>query len=504
MLSLLRRLTPCAVAAATVAAIAPTLPAAAEQFTQQDIDQSRVVAISAPVRNGQFHTLMILEQVGNQRPCWQESGGAPVQIEPLLLNFDFTGICKRFSDSNGYSLRISGQDLGGSYRLEILRRNNDMVLRAAPLRERTVYPPIEIGRANGTTTGFAKLELNPGWRMTRRSYNGRTLDHIYLTHDQPLNIPIATASGPLTQPGTPAPSNPPANPSTGSPLPTIPPQATQPIPVPPPPNSPVISNGTYYRVIVPISGPNTLQQVQAIAPDAFRAVVNGRPVIQVGLFREQSRAEEVQRQLTQANLSASIQTASAPAPTSTPSIPSVPQGELVVVIDPGHGGRDPGAVGIGGIQEKAINFAISQRVQQRLQQAGITAMMTRSGDQEIDLDPRVVYAERVGADLFVSIHANAISMSRPDVNGLETYYYSGRNSERLAQSIHNSVLRQTDLQDRGVRTARFYVIRNTTMPAVLVETGFVTGARDAARFSNAAARDQIADAIADGILNYLR
>ncbi|HEY9877203.1 MAG TPA: DUF3747 domain-containing protein [Leptolyngbyaceae cyanobacterium] len=503
MLPLLRRLTPFAVAAATAAAIAPALPTAAAQFEQQDIDQSRIVTIAAPVRNGQFHTLMILEQVSNQRPCWQESGNAPVQIEPLLLNFDFTGICKRFADSNGYSLRIAGQDLGGSYRVEVLRQGSDLVLRASPMRDRATYPPIEIGRANGVTAGFAKLQLNSGWRLTRRNYNGQTLDHIYLTHDAPLNVPIATASGPISQPGTPAPSNP-VNPPSGSPLPAIPPQATQPLPVPPPPGSPASSDGTYYRVVVPISGPNTLQQVQAVAPDAFRANVDGQSVIQVGLFRERGRAEQVQRELAQANLSASIQMASAPASTSTPSIPSVPQGQLVVVIDPGHGGRDPGAIGIGGIQEKAINFAISQRVQQRLQQAGITTMMTRSGDQEIDLDPRVVYAERVGADLFVSIHANAISMSRPDVNGLETYYYSGANSERLAQSIHSSILRRTDMQDRGVRTARFYVIRYTSMPAVLVETGFVTGARDAARFGNASTRDQIADAIADGILNYLR
>lgn len=503
MLPLLRRLTPFAMATATAVAIAPTLPTAAAEFAQQDIDQNRVVAIASPVRNGQLHTLMILEQVSDQRSCWQESGNGPVQIEPLLLNFDFTGICKRLTDSNGYSLRVAGQDLGLSYRIQVLHQNNDLVLRASPVRDRSTYPPIEIGRANGTTTGFAKLELNPGWRLTRRVYNGRTLDHIYLTHDEPLNVPVATASGPLTQPGTGTPA--PSNPTAGTPLPSIPPQATNPLPVPPPSNSPVSSNGTYYRVVVPISGPNTLQQVRTVAPDAFRTLVNGQSVVQVGLFGEQARAEQARRDLAQANLPAQILTASAPStPAPGPNIPSVPQGQLVVMIDPGHGGGDPGAIGIGGIQEKAINLAISQRVQQRLQQAGITTVMTRSGDQEIDLDPRVVYAERAGADIFVSIHANAISMSRPDVNGLETYYYSGANSERLAQSIHSSVLRSTDMQDRGVRTARFYVIRHTSMPAVLVETGFVTGARDAARFSNASTRDQIADAIAEGILNYLR
>jgi N-acetylmuramoyl-L-alanine amidase len=182
--------------------------------------------------------------------------------------------------------------------------------------------------------------------------------------------------------------------------------------------------------------------------------------------------------------------------------PSVPQGQRVVVIDAGHGGRDPGAVGIGGIQEKEINLTISRRVQQRLQEAGITALMTRSDDREIDLDPRVAFAQRANADLFVSIHANAISMSRPEVNGLETYYYSS--GQRLAQVIHNSILRRTNMRDRGVRQARFYVLRHSSMPAVLVETGFVTGSEDAARFRDMNARMQIADAIAEGILEYLR
>jgi N-acetylmuramoyl-L-alanine amidase len=127
--------------------------------------------------------------------------------------------------------------------------------------------------------------------------------------------------------------------------------------------------------------------------------------------------------------------------------------------------------------------------------------MTRNGDQWVDLQPRADYANDVGADVFVSIHANAISMSRPDVNGLETYYYSS--GDRLARSIHNRVLQNTDLSDRGVRQARFYVLRHTSMPAVLVETGFVTGSVDAARFRNPAAVNQIADSIAQGVLDYL-
>ncbi|HEY9735476.1 MAG TPA: DUF3747 domain-containing protein [Trichocoleus sp.] len=501
MLPLIRRLTSVGIAAlaTTAAAIALAPTATAAQFDQQEIDPSRVVAVASPVRGGALHNLMILEQVSNQRPCWQETGSSPVQIEPLLLNFDFTGICARLTDSNGYSLRVNGEDLGLRYRLEIVRQSNDLVLRATPIRDRNTYPSIEIGRANGATDSFAKIQLNPGWRMTRRIYNGQALGHIYLSNDALSGIPIATATGPI---GAPAPGTP-ATPRPGAGLPTIPPQATNPLPSAPGSGTPTagVPNGSYYRVVVPISGPNTLQQVRAIEPESFRTTVDGEAVVQVGLFREQRRAEEVQRGLAQASLPAKILLASAPAPATVPVAPSIPQGQVVVVLDPGHGGRDPGAVGIGGIQEKAINLAIAQRVQQRLQQAGVTVVMTRSDDREIDLDPRVVLAGQVGGDVFVSIHANAINMSRPDVNGLETYYYSS--GQQLAQTIHNNVLRGTDLRDRGVRQARFYVLRYSAMPAVLVETGFVTGAQDAARFQNASARDQIGDAIANGILEYL-
>jgi N-acetylmuramoyl-L-alanine amidase len=179
-------------------------------------------------------------------------------------------------------------------------------------------------------------------------------------------------------------------------------------------------------------------------------------------------------------------------------------GATVVAIDPGHGGADPGAVGINGIQEKNIVFSISTQVVQQLRRKGINAVLTRKGDQEIDLAPRVATAARIKADVFVSIHANAISMSRPDINGLETYYYASAQGRRLAKAIHNRILRSTNMRDKGVRQARFYVIRRTKMPAVLVETGFVTGAQDAARFASSSGRTQIAEAIAQGIIDYIQ
>ncbi|MBC7824064.1 MAG: N-acetylmuramoyl-L-alanine amidase [Candidatus Parcubacteria bacterium] len=185
------------------------------------------------------------------------------------------------------------------------------------------------------------------------------------------------------------------------------------------------------------------------------------------------------------------------------SLPRVPNGKIVVVVDPGHGGPDPGAVGISGLQEKEIVMDISRQVAAALEQQGIQSVLTRTtNDVDVDLEPRVSLAERINATLFVSIHANSISLSRPDISGLETYYY--QSGAGLARSIHNSVLQGTGIQDRGVRTARFYVLRKTTMPSVLVEVGFVTGRDDASKLSTAAYRKQMADSIARGILQYLR
>lgn len=186
----------------------------------------------------------------------------------------------------------------------------------------------------------------------------------------------------------------------------------------------------------------------------------------------------------------------------TTDLPQISNSRRVVVIDPGHGGRDPGAVGIGGIQEKEIVLDVSFQVARLLEQQGVQAVMSRTDDSEIDLQPRVSLAQRLNATLFVSIHANAINMSRPDISGIETYYYD--NGLDLARTIHASILEGTGASDRRVRQARFFVLRKTSMPSVLLEIGFVTGADDAARLSDPAYRSQMAASIARGILLYLQ
>ncbi|MBE9108300.1 N-acetylmuramoyl-L-alanine amidase [Nodosilinea sp. LEGE 07298] len=188
-----------------------------------------------------------------------------------------------------------------------------------------------------------------------------------------------------------------------------------------------------------------------------------------------------------------------PQPTVTP---SSPRGQVLVMLDPGHGGVDPGAVGIGGLQEKGVVLAVAQHTAAALQSQGIAVQMTRQSDQTVDLQPRATMAETARATVFVSIHANAVNMQRPEVNGLETYYYSDT-GQVLATALQRQVLGTMAMNDRGVRQARFLVLRRTSMPAALIEIGFVTGATDAPKLRDPRWQAQMGQAIAQGILNYL-
>ncbi len=185
-------------------------------------------------------------------------------------------------------------------------------------------------------------------------------------------------------------------------------------------------------------------------------------------------------------------------------LPAVPRGRYRVVIDPGHGGPDPGAVGIGGLRETDVVLDVGLQLAQLLQNRGVQVLLTRTSEVDVDLPPRVSLANRSGANLFVSLHANALSMDRPDVNGIETFYYQGGRAYELALSIQQQLMAVSPgTPDRGARPGRFFVIRRTVMPSVLTEMGFVTGEIDAPRLADARYRQQLAAALAAGILSYL-
>ena len=185
-------------------------------------------------------------------------------------------------------------------------------------------------------------------------------------------------------------------------------------------------------------------------------------------------------------------------------LPNVKQNKFSVVIDPGHGGPDPGAIGIGGIRETDVVLDVSKIVKKILSEKGIKVILTRKNEVDLDLPPRVSFANRSDADIFVSIHANASRGKRKDINGLETFYYRGWRGRSLAKRIQKQILRVSPgSPDRGVKQGRYYVIKNTRMPAVLVEIGFLTGRLDARRLEKNTHRKRIAYAIAKGIIEYL-
>jgi len=185
-------------------------------------------------------------------------------------------------------------------------------------------------------------------------------------------------------------------------------------------------------------------------------------------------------------------------------LPDVKQNKFLVVIDPGHGGPDPGAIGIGGIKDTDVVLEVSKIVKKLLSEKGVNVRLTRKNEVDLDLPPRVSFANNTDADIFVSIHANASRGKRRDINGLETFYYRGWRGRLLAKRIQKQILRVSPgSPDRGVKQGRFYVIKNTRMPAVLVEIGFLTGRLDARRLEKTTHRKRLAYAIAKGILEYL-
>ncbi|NEQ74203.1 MAG: DUF3747 domain-containing protein [Okeania sp. SIO2C9] len=155
-------------------------PVRANFFDQKEVEQSRYIAIAIPRAFGP--QLLILEQKTDARQCWGESGDRPVLVDPLLLNFDFTGICGRATDSNGYSIRMAGTDLALEYALSLQMSGGDIRLMGIS-RYDSNAPRLLIGRTYGLADGFTKIILEPGWRFAKRSYGGKELGHIYVTHD---------------------------------------------------------------------------------------------------------------------------------------------------------------------------------------------------------------------------------------------------------------------------------------------------------------------------------
>jgi N-acetylmuramoyl-L-alanine amidase len=234
----------------------------------------------------------------------------------------------------------------------------------------------------------------------------------------------------------------------------------------------------------------------------------------------------------------------APAPSHPPALPPGLRGVHTVVVDAGHGGADPGAIGAGGLREKDVTLAVALDLEKRLAARGFRVVMTRRGDQTVSLEERTALAEGVGGDVFVSIHVNAAARSQ--AHGIETYYLDrtherhtlrvaarengvppsaldplqravaglrmsevGASSATLARTVHGEVIRGVrgafgDVANLGVKQGPFHVLFLSSAPSILVEVGFVTHRAEARRLSSRWYRQVLAEHLARGLAQYRR
>ncbi len=152
-------------------------------FGLRAVDPGRFALVAAPIGQGPRFALNIYEQVRESRACFAvDRQATPAPVNPLLREFDFTGVCRRYVDSNGYSVRIGGDDLGARYRVSVVREQGDVRLVANPVSGSS-GPALVIARAGGDGSGFLNLQLEPGWKLAQREFQGKPIHHMVLYRD---------------------------------------------------------------------------------------------------------------------------------------------------------------------------------------------------------------------------------------------------------------------------------------------------------------------------------
>jgi hypothetical protein len=216
-----------ALAGSAAPAAVPPLARATGLFQSRPLDASRFAVLARPVGQSDWN-LLVLEQIAPAPRCWTPlSDGL---VEPSLNQFDYTGLCSRYLDSNGYSLRIGEQDLATTYRLRLLQQGNELLLQALSPNEPTV---LVVGRAEvprRDRDAFVAIQLDPGWELQRRSFGSQTLNHLYFANPNPLRQLIAQASGRRPEP-------PGRRPAFAPPLATLPAAPLTPVPPNPGPSA---------------------------------------------------------------------------------------------------------------------------------------------------------------------------------------------------------------------------------------------------------------------------
>jgi N-acetylmuramoyl-L-alanine amidase len=173
----------------------------------------------------------------------------------------------------------------------------------------------------------------------------------------------------------------------------------------------------------------------------------------------------------------------------------------VIVLDPGHGGRDPGAFSANGVAEKHLTLATAKKIAPLLKSAGATVYLTRKGDERNNLKDIVEFANKIRADILISLHYNFIG--KRSISGTETYYYNP-NSRYLALTMHRTLINGIKRKDRGLRKAKYYIVHHSEMPAVLLEPLYISNRDESKLAASSKFQLELAQDIVTGVINYFR
>lgn len=174
---------------------------------------------------------------------------------------------------------------------------------------------------------------------------------------------------------------------------------------------------------------------------------------------------------------------------------------ITIWLDAGHGGEDVGS-DVGSVYEKEINLSIVEKLKKRLEEKGYKTYLTREDDSTVNKYDRAEMANKEKADLFVSIHCN--SAKQDHVKGIETYFPKGdKQGEKLAEKIQDIMVNELQANDRGIQTGNFVVLNKTDMPAVLIETGFLSNKEEYRNVTDEEYQERMAKAIAEGIEEFI-
>ncbi len=439
---------------------------------------------------------------------------APLRAETrTLVNPD-----RLVVDLHGGAFRLTDQDLPvGSSGVVRVRAGQFQI---KPYVTRVVFDlqqPVEVRTLTATDSFAFTIEVRPRGSLPA------------------VQVPapaLAANPAPVPSPAPPASSGPPPAGSPSAAVPPVPPEiAPEPQGTPPlassvaePPLEDGIprimqvrveQTGTRFRVIVEGTMPLEYSVREFIDPD--RLVIDVAGAVFVPVKQQIPVADAIVTEVRAAQFQADPAvtrvvvvlrrkvpyTVSTGADTGNAITVDIPEPSLrahLVAIDAGHGGKDTGAIGPTGLPEKDVVLDVAQRVREALVTSGVRVIMTRETDTSVELQDRPRVARQQGATVFVSIHANA--STRPASNGSETYYLSPQ-SQVLAQLVQEELTRVPNLAPRGVKTANFLVLRESDVPAVLVEVAYVSNVDEEARLRQHMFRQRLAEAIARGVQRFL-